>query len=241
MDLWAGTSGFAYDEWKGGFYPEDLPAAARLGFYAERLPAVEINNTFYRLPKASVLQGWAEQVPARFRFALKASQKITHFRRLAGAEDETSYLFRTVGVLGERLGPVLFGLPPNLKLDLPRLEAFLDFLARDAVSSPVAFEFRNPTWHDEAVYSALRARGCALCQADTDEEPLAALVPTAPFGYLRLRRAEYSEEDLARWAATLHAQPWREVYVFFKHEDATGPLTARRFGELFAAAAPAGT
>ncbi|MGH9361631.1 MAG: DUF72 domain-containing protein, partial [Thermoanaerobaculia bacterium] len=218
MELWAGTSGYAYDEWKGIFYPEDLPAAARLRYYGERLPAVEINNTFYRLPRACVLQGWAEQVPARFRFALKASQKITHFRRLQGAEDETSYLFRTVGVLGERLGPILFGLPPNLQRDLPRLEAFLDFLAREAVAAPVAFEFRHPSWQDETVHAALAARGCALCQSDADEAPLAAIVPTAPWGYLRLRRTDYAGADLARWAAAVREQPWSEAYVFFKHE-----------------------
>ncbi|HEX5758587.1 MAG TPA: DUF72 domain-containing protein [Thermoanaerobaculia bacterium] len=230
MDLWAGTSGFAFDEWKGSFYPEDLPAAGRLRYYAERLSTVEINNTFYRLPRASMLQGWAEQVPARFRFALKASQKITHFRRLVGAEDETAYLFRTVAVLGERLGPVLFGLPPNLKLDLPRLEAFLDLLARETVAAPVAFEFRHPSWQDDAVYAALAARGCALCQADTDEAPLAALVPTASWGYLRLRRSEYAEADLARWAAAVRAQPWREAYLYFKHEEGGGgPRDAERF------------
>ncbi len=232
--LWSGTSGYAFKEWRGTFYPEDLPVSEQLRFYAERLPAVEINNTFYRLPKRSVIEAWAAQVPEGFRFALKASQRITHHKRLRDVAEETSYLFRTVAALGGRLGPVLVGLPPTLKKDLPRLEEFLALLAEEDVSAPVAFEFRHPSWHDDEVLSALRGHGRILCQADTDEDPLGELLPTAPTGYLRLRREEYSDDDLRRWLAAVRAQEWREAYVFFKHEDERGPAAARRLLELAA-------
>lgn len=239
--LWVGTSGYAFKEWQGSFYPEDLPAQSMLAYYGERLPAVEINNTFYRLPKRSVVEAWAEQVPEGFRFALKASQRITHIKRLRGAAEETSYLFRTVAALGPRLGPVLVGLPPSLKKDLPRLQEFLTLLVEEDVTAPVAFEFRHPSWHDDEVRAALREHGRILCQADTEEEPLGELVATAPIGYLRLRREQYSEEDLGRWLATVRAQGWREAYLFFKHEDERGPAAARRLLDLAAAAVePAG-
>jgi len=241
MELWVGTSGYSYKEWKGSFYPAKLPDSEMLRSYAERLPAVEINNTFYRLPKRSVLEAWAEQVPEDFRFALKASQRITHQKRLRDVAEETSYLFRTVAALKNRLGPVLAGLPPSLKKDLPRFQEFLALLAEEDVSAPVAFEFRHPSWHDEEVLAALREHGRILCQADTDEEPLGELVATAPIGYLRLRRENYSDEDLHRWLAAIRAQGWREAYVFFKHEDERGPRAARRLLDLAAApAAPAG-
>ena len=154
MQLHVGTSGFSYKEWKGPFYPGDLPAKAMLGFYAERLGSVEINNTFYRLPKASVLEAWCEQVPEAFRFVIKASRRITHFKRLKDAGDETAYLLRTVAALGERLGCLLFQLPPNLKLDLPRLDAFLRELPAGV---PAAFEFRHPSWACAEVLDRLRA------------------------------------------------------------------------------------
>ena len=238
--LWVGTSGYSFKEWRGGFYPEELPADSMLRFYGERLPAVEINNTFYRLPKRSVLEAWAAQVPEDFRFALKASQKITHYKRLHDVAEETSYLFRTVAALGARTGPVLVGLPPSLKKDLPRLQGFLALLVEEDVQAPVAFEFRHPSWQDEEVRAALRDSGRILCQADTDEAPLGELVPTGPIGYLRLRREEYSDEDLQRWLATVRGQEWREAYVFFKHEDERGPHAARRFLDLAASpAAPA--
>jgi uncharacterized protein YecE (DUF72 family) len=230
MKLYVGTSGFSYKEWKGSFYPEDLPAGEMLRYYAERLPAVEINNTFYRLPSERLLVEWAEQVPEGFRFVLKASQKITHFKRLRGAEPETEVLLRVAGALGDHLGPLLFQLPPNLKADLPRLEAFLELLP---LGARPAFEFRHPSWSEAGTREALRAHGCALCIADVDEEPEPTIEATANWGYLRLRRQEYDDAALLAWAQRIAEQPWSEAYVFFKHEDAgAGPRLAKRFLEL---------
>ncbi len=230
MEFCVGTSGYSYKEWKGSFYPQDLPGGKMLRFYATRLPAVEINSTFYRLPRASVLEAWAEQVPDHFRFAIKASRRITHLKRLKGAEEETAYLFETLKTLGPRLGVVLFQLPPNLKKDLDRLQQFLDLLAEGARA---AFEFRHPSWLDDEVFDALRARGCALCIAEVDDEPAPEVVATASFGYLRLRRASYEKPGLVRWTQAINAQPWDETYVFFKHEDAgSGPRQAAEFLEL---------
>jgi uncharacterized protein YecE (DUF72 family) len=239
-----GTSGYSYAGWRGAFYPERLPARDWLRFYGERLPAVEINNTFYRLPRESVLESWAKQVPGGFRFALKASRRITHFKRLAGCADEASYLLRSAGALGERLGALLFQLPPNLPRDLERLDAFLALLPRGARA---AFEFRHPSWLEEPVFERLRAHDCALVAMDGEEGGEAALVPTASFGYLRLRRPGYARADLAAWAQRIRAQDWREVLVFFKHEEAgLGPRLAAELLELLEradarkAAVPAG-
>jgi uncharacterized protein YecE (DUF72 family) len=229
MRLGVGTSGYSYAAWKGPFYPKDLPASEMLPYYAERLGAVEINNTFYRLPKRSVLEGWAEQVPEEFRFVLKASRRITHLKRLQDAGDETRYLLETSGALGERLGAILFQLPPNLKCDLERLDAFLALLPADARA---AFEFRHASWHDAPVLERLRARDFPLVIADTDEAE-AEIDPTASWGYLRLRRADYERADLAAWAQRVAAQQWREAFVFFKHEDeGAGPRFAAEFLEL---------
>jgi uncharacterized protein YecE (DUF72 family) len=223
MRVLAGTSGFSYKEWKGSFYPEDLPAEEMLRFYAARLPAVEINNTFYRMPKAELLAGWAEQVPDGFRFVLKASQRITHHKRLKEVAEEVGYFFRVAATLGDRLGPVLFQLPPNLKKDLPRLSDFLDLLP---AATRAAVEFRHASWFEDDVYEALRARGAALCIAE-DEELSTPPVATAAWGYLRLRRADYGDAEVLAWADRVRAQPWDEAYVFFKHEDAgTGPRLA---------------
>jgi uncharacterized protein YecE (DUF72 family) len=223
MRVLAGTSGFSYKEWKGSFYPEDLPAEEMLRFYAARLPAVEINNTFYRMPKPALLSGWADQVPPEFRFVLKASQRITHHKRLKDAAQEVEYFFGVASTLGERLGPALFQLPPNLKKDLPRLESFLAVLPQGARA---AFEFRHASWFEEDVFAALRASGAALCIAE-DEELATPFVATAEWGYLRLRRQDYSDSDVGAWAERLRAQTWNEAYVFFKHEDAgAGPRLA---------------
>jgi len=231
MRVLAGTSGFSYDGWTGTFYPEDLPANGRLRYYGTKLPAVEINNTFYRMPKPELLAGWAAQVPETFRFALKASQRITHIKRLKEVSEEVRYLAGAARHLGGRLGPILFGLPPNLKKDLRRLEAFLVLLPSDLKA---AFEFRNPTWLDEEVFALLRSAGAALCVAD-DEKGTTPLVATAAWGYLRLRREDYTEADLDAWAARLAEPSWTEAYVFFKHEDeGAAPELARRFGERFA-------
>jgi uncharacterized protein YecE (DUF72 family) len=229
MHFYVGTSGFSYREWKGSFYPRDLPAQEMLCFYATNLPAVEINNTFYRLPKTSVLQSWAEQVPDRFRFAIKASRRITHLKRLKGAEEETAYLVQTLEVLGPRLGVILFQLPPNLKKDVRRLREFQELLPE---SVHAAFEFRHASWLDAEVMESLRARGSVWCVSDTDESE-GALVDGSSWGYLRLRRSAYAEADLARWVERVRAMDWEQTFVFFKHEDgAVGPRLARRFLEL---------
>ncbi len=230
MRLFAGTSGFSYDGWTGTFYPEDLPADKRLAFYATQLPAVEINNTFYRMPKPELLAGWAAQVPAGFRFALKASQRITHIKRLREVDGEVKFLLGSARQLGDKLGPVLFGLPPNLKKDVPRLAAFLALLPSD---TKAAFEFRNPTWMDPEVHALLKSVGAALCIAE-DEKGTTPFEATAPWGYLRLRREDYTEADLAAWAEKVRGAGWDEAYVFFKHEEeGAAPALARRFAEMF--------
>jgi uncharacterized protein YecE (DUF72 family) len=239
MELRAGTSGYSYKEWKGPFYPEKLAAREMLRFYAERLPAVEINNTFYRLPKASVLESWAEQVPPDFRFAVKASRRITHFKRLVDAGDETAYLLDTLRTLGERLGVVLFQLPPNLRADRDRLESFLSLLPE---GTPAAFEFRHESWLEEPLLAPLRDRGFALVAVDAvdavdagEDSADAAPIATADWGYLRLRAPGYERAELARWAGRIDAQPWQRAFVFFKHEDAgAGPRMAAEFLEVAA-------
>jgi uncharacterized protein YecE (DUF72 family) len=227
MKLFVGTSGYSYKEWKGAFYPEDLPADDMLRYYALRLPSVEINNTFYRFPREHVLTGWAEQVPADFKFVLKASQKITHMKRLKDVEEEVAYLLKTACVLEHRLGVILFQLPPNLKKDIPRCEAFLDLLPD---TMRFAVEFRHATWFDEDVYALLRKHNCALCIADSDDDLTVPVVSTAQWGYLRLRRETYSPASLKKWMSTIESQQWDSAFVFFKHEDeATGPKLAEKF------------
>jgi uncharacterized protein YecE (DUF72 family) len=229
VQVLVGTSGFAYKEWRGTFYPAGLKAADMLRFYAERLPTVEVNNTFYRMPKASVLAGWAEQVPAGFVFVLKASQRITHHKRLqATAAEPLSYLLDAAAGLGPRLGPLLFQLPPSFRKDVSRLREFLALLPD---GSRAAFEFRHASWLEEDVFAALREKNLAFVAADTDEsgEAGAPIVPTADWGYLRLRRSDYAEKDLDEWRDRIRAQPWEQVFVFFKHEDAgKGPALAQR-------------
>jgi uncharacterized protein YecE (DUF72 family) len=201
-----------------------------LAYYAEQLPAVEINNTFYRLPRRSVLEGWAAQVPERFRFAVKASQRITHMKRLADVGDETRYLLDVVQALGERLGVLLFQLPPNLKLELERFDRFLELLP---AGTRAAFEFRHASWLDPRVHERLRARGCAWVVTEQDEGRAPDYLLTAQWTYLRLRREHYAREELAAWAARLRTRPLDEAFVFFKHEDAgAGPRLAREFLEL---------
>ena len=244
LRLFAGASGFAYKPWKGPFYPVDLPDAEMLSYYAARLPAVEINNTFYRLPKAKMLEDWAAQTPDGFRFVLKASRRITHMQRLKEVGELVRYLFETAGALGPKLGPFLFQLPPHLKKDLDRLRAFLDLVPPDR---RIALEFRNASWFEDDVFEALRAKAAALCVAETepdDKEGGGLKVPftaTASWGYLRLRREHYSDADLARWAGRMRGQGWSEAYVFFKHEDdGTAPQFARRLMQVMGApAAPA--
>ena len=225
-----GTSGYSYPEWKGNFYPEKLAAKDMLRFYAERFPTVEINNTFYRMPKEALLQGWADQVPESFRFVIKASQRITHIQRLRECGELLTYLFRVTSTLGARLGPLLFQLPPNFKKDVPRLQSFFDAMPE---RRRVAVEFRHASWFDDEVYEALRGEGAALCVADTGEEPAAPLVATTDWGYLRLRREEFGDQDLREWARRIREQPWGDAYVFLKHEEeGKGPKLAARLMEF---------
>lgn len=233
MTLYTGTSGFAYKEWKGAFYPEDLRNDDMLAYYASQFRSCEINNTFYRMPAEKTLRQWTEQVPPEFRFVLKAPQRITHFTRLKEeSKDPLEYFLKTSSVLGEQRGPLLFQLPPNMKLDLPRLQNFLSWLPEGVRA---AFEFRHASWFDDGVVDALRARNASLCVADTEEEQ-APRIATADWGYLRLRRVAYTPGDVNEWAAWAKSQPWRDSYVFFKHEDAgTGPRLAKSFETAFAA------
>lgn len=230
MSLYVGTSGFSYKEWKGPFYPEDLPASDMLSYYAHRLNAVEINNTFYRMPSAGLLRDWAAKVPEGFSFVLKASRRITHMQRLKDVDEPLAYLLETSQTLGDRRGPMLFQLPPYLKKDVKRLE---DFCALLPEGFRAAFEFRNDTWFDDQVYDVLRSCSLALVIADTGEDDPAPVVRTAPYGYARLRREEYGADQLAGWARRLADEGWDDLFVFFKHEDAgAGPRLAARFRDL---------
>jgi uncharacterized protein YecE (DUF72 family) len=231
MRMLAGASGYSYKEWKGSFYPADIRPEAMLAWYAERLPTVEINNTFYRMPKTAVLESWAGATPQGFRFAIKASRRITHIARLKAdtAAEAVAFLYRNLEVLGARRGPVLFQLPPFLKKDLARLEEFLGLLPE---GHGAAFEFRNDTWFADDVYDALKRAGAALCLSEREDDAPPPLVETAPWGYVRLRLETYSEGDLEQWSKRLAATAWREVYVYFMHEP-TAPGYARtlmRFG-----------
>jgi len=223
--LLAGASGYSFKEWKGVFYPEKIDADAMLPFYAERLPAVEINNTFYRMPKVSMLEHWVAITPERFRFSIKASRRITHIARLKeeSAKDSVDYLYRNLAALGAKRGPVLFQLPPNLKKDVPRLTAFLALLPPD---HRAAFEFRNETWFADDVYDALKAAQTSLCLSEREDNAPPPLVETAPWGYVRLRLETYSDHDLRQWARRLHATSWQTIYAFFMHEP-TAPTYAR--------------
>ncbi len=217
MQIFAGTSGFAYKSWKGPFYPEDLKDGEMLGHYAERLPTVEINNTFYRLPSTKQLSGWAAQVPSDFRLVIKASRRLTHIKRLKDPDETLPYLLDNVRVLGERLGALFFQLPPSMQRNVERLRIFL---AAIPAEFRAAFEFRHPSWFEEEVYSVLRDRDAALCIADTQPDNGFPVVATASWGYLRLRREDYQPEALAAWRARIAAQDWERAFVFFKHEEA---------------------
>jgi uncharacterized protein YecE (DUF72 family) len=234
MECHAGTSGFSYDAWKGPFYPGDLPNREMLAFYASRLGTVEINNTFYRMPRAETLEGWAKQVPETFRFVIKCPQSITHRAKLLDTRDAVEHLWTMCVALGTRLGAILFQLPPFLRADLERLRRFL---AELPAGIRAAFEFRHASWEDPRVIEALSAARAAWCVNDSEEGTAEPAIPvTADFGYLRLRRPSYTDEDLHAWAERIRAQPWSEVFVFFKHEDeGIAPRLAARFLEAFGA------
>jgi uncharacterized protein YecE (DUF72 family) len=229
MRTFVGTSGWSYPEWRGSFYPTRFRTDKMLAYYAERFGTVEVNNSFYRIPTEAVLSGWAEQVPDSFRFVMKASRRITHIHRLGDDDQSLAYFLRVINSLGARLGPTLFQLPPTLQIDLAKLEAFLRQLPR---RWRAAMEFRHPSWFVDEVYAVLRAHDVPLVTVDANEgEGISApLVPTASWGYLRLRRGEYPSTDLASWADQLEDQPWNEVYVFLKHEEGSprGPAAAQK-------------
>jgi uncharacterized protein YecE (DUF72 family) len=224
MSILIGTSGYSYKEWKGPFYPKEVPSSGFLRYYADRLPTVEINNTFYRMPTEKLVAGWAADVPEAFVFAVKAPQRITHIAKLANAADTTATFVRTASTLGARLGPLLFQLPPFLRKDVPRLAAFLE----ESPKGPrYAFEFRHASWFDDEVWATLKAHGASLCVAEgeTLESPLVA---TADWGYVRLRRTAYPDDVLEGWAKKIQAQPWKDTYVYLKHDDGDAPSVAGR-------------
>lgn len=232
MNLYVGSSGYAYKEWKGSFYPKDLPAKRMLHYYGERFRTVEINYTFRRMPEASVLKAWASKVPDDFKFVLKAPQKITHFQRLKNAGDAVSDLLEVAGALKKRLGPLLFQLPSNFKKDVPRLRDFLALLPAQP-RGRAAFEFRHQSWFDEEVFDLLRDHQAALCIAEAEGDLEVPFVSTADWGYLRLRRPDYGDAELKAWLKRVRKQDWRDAFVFFKHEDeGKGPQMAKRIMEL---------
>ncbi|HKY41203.1 MAG TPA: DUF72 domain-containing protein [Polyangiaceae bacterium] len=228
MDLVVGTSGFSYPEWRGSFYPEGLPSEEMLRSYSEKLPSVEINNTFYRMPQPALLEGWNQKARGDFTFALKAPRSITHIGRLKDMADPTSYFLKVASTLGSRLGPVLFQLPPFFKKDLAVLR---DFLALLPPELKAAFEFRHPTWFDDEVSQVLSDAKAALVAGDPDEGDALPLIATAPFGYLRLRAPSYDAAGLAGWHAKIASQPWQTAFVYLKHE-VLGPAYAQALQAL---------
>ena len=230
VNFWIGTSGFQYAEWKGNFYPEDLPAAKMLPFYAERFSTTEINYTFHRIPAPKTIDNWKAQTPEKFRFALKAPQKITHWSKLRDCADTLEYFLKVAGALGERFGPVLFQLPPTFKKDADVLNSFL----RELPDMRAAFEFRHESWFDAEIFDLLKSRNIALCIADTDSIVTPKKI-TADYGYLRLRREDYTETDVKRWSDFVREQGsnWKDAFVYFKHEESgIGPKLARQMMEL---------
>jgi uncharacterized protein YecE (DUF72 family) len=224
MRLFAGASGYSFKEWKGTFYPPDMKPDGMLAFYSARLPTVEINNTFYRMPKVEMLENWARTAPEGFRFAIKASRRITHFAHLKPeSADSVAFLYRALAVLGDKLGPVLFQLPPVMKKDLGRLTAFLRLLPE---GHRAAFEFRNDTWFADDVYDALKAAGAALCLSEREDNAPPPLVQTTDWGYVRLRLEQYADADLELWARRLLETGWNATYVYFMHEP-TAPAYAQ--------------
>ncbi len=230
MKIYTGTSGFAHKEWKGKFYPEKISPKEMLHSYAERFKTVEINNTFYHMPKESVLTSWTDQVPSDFVFALKAPQVITHIKQLINVFEQTEYLFKSLSVMERKLGPILFQFPKSFFANVRVLK---DFLALIPGTAACAFEFRSPSWVDAGMPDLLRESGCSLCIADTDENPAQEIISTAQWGYLRLRRSNYRDADLSQWVERICSQKWEKAFVYFKHEDeAKGAEMAMRFQEF---------
>ena len=231
MNIWVGTSGFQYSEWKGTFYPEDLSTAKMLPFYTERLSTTEVNYTFRRIPSAKSIQGWWDATPERFKFSLKAPQKVTHFAKLRDCGDTLRYFYQVISDLEAKLGVVLFQLPPAFKKDAALLG---DFLKDTPPGMRAAFEFRHPSWFDDEIFGLLKDKNIALCVADS--ETLATpMMATADYGYLRLRREDYQTTDVARWAEAIRAQGngWSDAFIYFKHEESgIGPKLAMQLREI---------
>jgi uncharacterized protein YecE (DUF72 family) len=230
MKFWIGTSGFQYSEWKGNFYPEELPSAKMLQFYAERFSTTEINYTFHRIPAQKTIDNWKAQTPQKFRFALKAPQKITHWSKLRDCSDTLEYFCKVITGLDERLGPVLFQLPPTFKKNADVLSSFL----REFPDMRGAFEFRHESWFEDDVFELLESRNMALCIADTETIATPKEI-TANYGYLRLRRGDYTDEDVKRWSEFVRQQnaKWSDAFIYFKHEESgIGPKLARQTMEL---------
>jgi uncharacterized protein YecE (DUF72 family) len=230
MKFWIGTSGFQYTEWKGNFYPEDLPTAKMLPFYAERFSTTEINYTFRRIPAPKTIENWKALTPDNFRFALKAPQRITHWSKLRDCADTLEYFLKVIRDLGERLGPVLFQLSPTFEKDVDVLSSFL----RELPDMRAAFEFRHDSWFDDEIYGLLKPRNIALCIADTDTLANPKEI-TADYAYLRLRREDYAKIDIERWSEFVREQEsiWKDAFVYFKHEESgIGPKLAKQMMEL---------
>jgi len=226
MAVWVGTSGYNYPEWKGSFYPQKLPTAKMLPYYAERFTTVEINYTFYRMPNEKILAGWSRETPANFKLTLKAPKRITHDARLRNCAEPVTAFLRVAETLGPKLGAILFQLPPFFRKDLAVLDAFLAELPAGLCA---AFEFRHASWLDEEVFARLQARNLALCIADSEKSSTPVRM-TADYAYFRLRDEGYKPEDIGNWARTIRAETGqsRDVYVYFKHEESgTGPEFAR--------------
>ena len=238
IEIRAGTSGYSYKEWRGAFYPSELHSDEWLSYYASRLPAVEFNNTFYRMPRSHVVETWRESVPETFRFVIKASRRITHQNRLKDVEEPMGFLLSRAEILGSRLGALLFQLPPDMPVNVDRLQNFQAMIPADL---PVAFEFRHPSWADGAVFEALRDHGHALVMTHDDSETSAKAqaneILPGPLVYLRLRGSSYTPAALGRWREKVLASGADRAFVFFKHEDAGG---GARMAEAFLAAAAAG-
>jgi uncharacterized protein YecE (DUF72 family) len=229
MRVLVGTSGYSYPEWKGSFYPQDLPAKKMLRYYAERFPTVEANNTFYKMPSPAAMTAWLAEVPASFVFGVKAPQRITHKERLVDSGASLDFFLTATTVLGAQRGPLLFQLPPFQKKDVERLKTFCALIPKGVEA---AFEFRHTSWFEPDVLDALRSAGQSLVISES--EKLAAPVEaTASWGYLRLRREDYVDADLVSWSQKIKAQKWSHCYVYFKHEDAgVGPKYGKRLIEL---------
>lgn len=233
MNLYVGTSGYSYLAWKGTFYPQKLPAKQMLHYYGEQFNAVESFYAFRGKPDPAAMKAWTAEVPADFKFVLKAPMRVTHIRRLKNVVEPMTEFLGVAGVLKKRLGPLLFQLPPNFKKDVPRLSDFLKLLP--AKRRP-AFEFRHQSWFDDEVFAVLGKHKAALCIAEAENDLEIPFVATTNWGYLRLRRPDYTDAELTAWLKRVRGQNWRDVFVFFKHEDeAKGPQMAKRLRELAAA------